>query len=562
MVGGFYDRRVLARQFSRNENSLNLRLQATAGGFSGVADLDFDWIGLAEDLTTLDAVGRPELVSPYRLQTHGLYFEGTDIIADGLDVKIGEQVVAWGAGDQFNPTNTVNPPDLENVLFFGRQVANLMVRADYAVTETWNATAVFVPIFKPALLPPTASFGLANVAQLPFLDPGLRYSLHAEREFAAENDRLHPGEEYPTVARRLSPVLPEPRIENAQWAVRLGGSLFEHDVGLSYYYGRTAFPVATASHTRQRTEEICDPVDPSNCLVGLLETDTTVRYPRMQVVGLNMAGQIDPFGWISNVFKPIGYRLEVGLYLPAARTHIITTDEVVLIGITQEEGEYDYDVDGNAAGPRPLVVDDQPFLKWVLGLDYSLGRHVYLNVMWVHGLVDEYGAGDWLFDPNQAFAGAATRDDLEGVSVRDGAVTSLPDPCVTIRPFDPEGSRACAAEVVEETTRNRIGDYLVVGADFKFFDDELLVRLFTIWDIGGITFERWDETAGERVREHHGPFSSEGVSAIVYPEIQYNFGNGLRLGLGGFIQVGERYTKFGDPAAGGSSVWTRGTFAF
>jgi hypothetical protein len=551
-VGAFFDSKRLPEGFARNENTLNLVLRARAGAVSGVADVDLDWLGFAEDLTDLASLGRPERVSPYRLQTHALYLEATDLVADGLDLRIGQQVAAWGVADRFNPTNTVNPPDLENVLAFGRQVANLMARVDAAITDTWSASAVFVPVFKPAVLPPAAPLGLANPSQMPFLDPELRYGLHVEQAFAAEHDRFRPGPEYPTVARVATPVLPEPRIENAQWALRVGGSVLEQDVGLSYYYGRTPFPVATASHTRQQPQAICDPAAPSECTRGLLETDTTMRYPRMQVIGLNLAGQVNPLGRLSPVFRPIGYRLEVGLFLPAERRFTSTTEDVELLGITQAAGEYDYDRDGVPGGARPLVVDDQPFLKWTLGLDYSIGRHVYLNVMWVHGLVDEYGAGDWLFDPT---VGGRP---VEGVSVRDASTTSRPDRCVITRPTDTD----CAAEIVEETLRDRIGDYLVLGFDVKLRDDRLLLRLFSIVDLGGITFERWDDERGERVRLHRSFLSAEGVSAIIYPELSYNFGNGLQFSCGGFVQVGEPYTKYGDPAAGGSSVWARARYSF
>jgi hypothetical protein len=54
----------------------------------------------------------------------------------------------------------------------------------------------------------------------------------------------------------------------------------------------------------------------------------------------------------------------------------------------------------------------------------------------------------------------------------------------------------------------------------------------------------------------------EGFSAIVYPEFNYNFGNGLDIGFGALLQLGKDFTKFGDPAAGGSLIWTRGRFRF
>jgi hypothetical protein len=60
----------------------------------------------------------------------------------------------------------------------------------------------------------------------------------------------------------------------------------------------------------------------------------------------------------------------------------------------------------------------------------------------------------------------------------------------------------------------------------------------------------------------HSLFSSEGFSASIYPELDYNFGNGLELGAGALLLLGGSWTKFGDPAAGGSLVFTRARFSF
>ena len=37
-----------------------------------------------------------------------------DAGVSGLDLKVGHQVVQWGVGDQFNPTNTLNAENLED----------------------------------------------------------------------------------------------------------------------------------------------------------------------------------------------------------------------------------------------------------------------------------------------------------------------------------------------------------------------------------------------------------------------------------------------------------------
>jgi hypothetical protein len=536
-VGRFYDQRVLPRQLARNENTLNLKLQAETGRVFGVADVDVEWLGLTEGIDDLGSLSRPEQVSVPRIQTHALFLEATDLFLDGLDLRVGQQVVQWGVGDQFNPTNTINPSDLENVLYFGRQISNLIAKADYGVTDSWTLTALVVPVFKPAVLPASAELGLVSTDRLPLVDDRLRWRLHADNAFGRSLG-------YPSRVASIRPLLPEPTVSNAQWAVRVGGEWLGQDVGLSYYDGRTDIPVPVANHLRQSAGVACDPANNADCIEGLIETDVTVRYPRMKVVGLNVAGEIDALGWLSSAVKPIGFRLEVGLYLPNERRFRITQDAIELppgSGIGQPAGEYDY---GLPDGGRPVVVDSTPFAKWVAGLDYSLGRHVYANVMWVHGLPDEFGAGDFFHE------GWAVR---RGDTVRGRDFDTTLDSC-----FLAKSGEKCARELL----RPRLGDYGVIGIDLSLLDSRLLARLFTIIDVTGMVEEQWDEQAGTRVRTGHAFWSNAARSFILYPEIEYDAGDGLRLACGGLVQIGEPTSKFGDPAAGGSLAWVRASYAY
>jgi hypothetical protein len=259
----------------------------------------------------------------------------------------------------------------------------------------------------------------------------------------------------------------------------------------------------------------------------------------MHVYGLNVAGEFNPFSWISEDINGIGYRVEGALVVPRRSTVKITQDALALV-FPQPAGEYDYENDGVPGGREPAVVESTPFLKWVVGLDYTFGRHVYVNAQWVHGIVDEYGAGDFISD---------------GWAVRESGATSDTTAilgCALLR----DGTQ-CAREIL----RPRLGDYVVLGVDLRFLNDAALLRLFTIWDVSGVVEEQWVAERGERVRTSHSFFTEEGFSAVLYPELNYNFGNGLELGAGALVQLGKDYTKFGDPAAGGSTVFTRARYS-
>jgi hypothetical protein len=531
-TGDFYKVYELPTGVARNENIFNMKLDALYGSFAGVADVDFVWLGYPESLDGIADLSSRGHVDPYYLQVHALYLEAANFIFEGMDLRIGQQQVKWGVGDQFNPTNTINPNDVEDVLLFGEQMANLMVKLDYAIWDMWTVSGVLVPIFQPALLPRSGYLGIAATDRFPMVNEQLRHRIRSEQQLARQLG-------WPTVVDEAVPVMPDKSFENMQFAFRLSGTLLNQDIAVSYYRGRTDFPQPFLNYTVQGSpfaEPKCNPQDDLDCVNGLLETETSLGYPEIQVVGLNLSGEVDLLGWLSDSIHPIGYRLEFAAIFPKKQTIGMIQEEMDFGIVTQPAGEYDYDGDGNPGGAQPVVVDEIPFFKWVVGLDYSFGRHVYANLMWIHGLVDEFGIG------------YAVRQG-ESLSDQSDLLT-----CQTSGDFDDCNSR--------EILRQRLGDYIVFGLDFKFLDDRLLLRLFSILDLTGIDEATWDRRANRMIKKHSSFYSEKGFSAVIYPELGYNFGNGLEIGMGVLLQLGKEYTKFGDPAAGGSLAWARARFSF
>jgi hypothetical protein len=530
-TGAFYNQLELPTGVARNENIFKVKLDALYGSYAGVVDVDFVWLGYPESLDGIADLSTRGNVDPYYLQVHAMYLEAANFFIEGLDLRIGQQQVKWGVGDQFNPTNTINPNDVEDVLLFGEQMANLMIKLDYAIWDMWTVSGVVVPIFQPALLPRSAPLGIAATDRYPFINEQLRHRIRSEQQLS----RLLG---WPTAVDRAVPVMPDKSLENMQFAFRLSGTILDQDIAFSYYRGRTDFPQPFLNYTVQSpfAERQCNPQDATDCVNGLLDTVTSLGYPEIQVVGLNLSGEVDLLGWMSDSIHPIGYRLELAVIFPEKRTIGMVQEEMDFVIVTQPAGEYDYDGDGNPGGARPVVVDEIPFFKWVLGLDYSFGRHVYANLMWVHGLVDEFGIG---------------------YAVRQGESQSDQSDLLTCQTSG--DFRTCNSR---EILRQRLGDYIVFGLDFKFLDDRLLLRLFSILDLTGIEEAEWDRRAQRMIKKHSSFYTEKGFSMVIYPELGYNFGNGLEVGLGVLLQLGKEYTKFGDPAAGGSLAWARARFSF
>jgi hypothetical protein len=535
-VGNWYDRMEMPAGVARNENLVGATFNVRYGDVSAVADLDFVLYGVSRDFESIGDLALREEVDPFRFDVHQLYFQVNDFLLDGLDLRVGQQLAQWGVGDQFNPTNVQNADDVEDPLRFGDQLGNAMVRLDYWFTDEWSHTAVLIPIFKPAALPNSAPLGLARVDRTPVTNDFLRWRIHAEQASAAGQLLGHP-----TIVSNVTPVLPDTSFENMQFAYKLGGSIEGHDIALSFYRGRNDVPLPRTNHARHDPTPRCNPDNSRECIQGAILNDVTLEYPRMSVFGLNATGEVGWLKEISDSLNAIGYRLEGALFLPERRTMKITQDALAL-AIPQPAGEYDYDDDGRPGGREPAVLENTPFLKWVLGLDYTFDEHVYTNIQWIHGFVDEFGAGDFI---------------NEGYNVVAGGVSTEEDYTI-LRCALPRDGTTCAREL----QRPKLGDYLMALLEVKFADAKATARLLGILYLNGTWEEYFDPVQGKRVREHHDAFSELGYSVVIYPEFGYNFGNGLELGAGALFQLGDENSRFGDPQGGGSLVWTRGKYSF
>lgn len=538
-TGPFYDRKDAPPSIARDWLFAKGRGRVGFGKFAAKADVDLVFSGIPKQPEGLEGLAQRELIEAFHVEAHALYVEARDLLP-GLDLRVGNQKVLWGVGDQFNPTNMLNPLDLQDPLLFGDRIANNMIRVDWTPpvgNQSWSLSGVVVPVFRPAQLPETAGLGVTKTERLPFTNDQLRWLVESEQGVAAEVLGV------PTVVDKVNVVLPKADIRNAQFQVRLAGMIGAQDIALSFYRGFADIPQPIANHVRYEAGRQCAApaapgVDPE-CINGLMKTDLTVTYPRMDVIGLNMAGEIPLPGGVPG----LGYRLEAAMNFPGEMGMALTQDPLDLPLIPQPGGTYPY-----PEGTNNLVLDKRPFAKWTLGLDYSFGSKVYTNMQWVHGFADEWGAGDF-FQP-----GYSVRASGLGVP----GLQALGE-CVGVGGPGTGNGEKCAREVL----RPRLGDYLVWGVDYKPLETgQLITRLFTIFDLNGVTISEFDADLGERTMTHKSMFTKDGFSGVLYPEVQYNFGGGFELHGGALIYLGKEWTKFGSPEVGPSMLFTRARYSF
>jgi hypothetical protein len=138
------------------------------------------------------------------------------------------------------------------------------------------------------------------------------------------------------------------------------------------------------------------------------ESDADLVYPRMHVAGLDFATQIPFLG-------DMGLWAEGALFFPDQQ-HDFTIQLPIDLDVTPKD-----DMLNPVSEFTGVIVKKQPFLKATAGLDYTIGKHVYLQGQYVRGMINEFGAGN-------------------------------------------------------------IGNYLVAGTDLIFFGRHLVFRFFTVTD--------------------------------------------------------------------------------
>jgi hypothetical protein len=460
--------RLLPYGFSRNENIVKAQLTMTvANKVKAVADVDFYWYGYS-DLNDIDMTTLRERVDPFRVDSYAAYVEVYNILPK-LDLRVGRQVVAWGVADKFNPTNNLNSLDLSDPLLFGRALGNQMIRLDWNPWRDLVLTAVWVPIFRPAQLPRTAPVALTQPDRPAWVqEDGIRDLLYGFAQI------------YPPEKVNVFPLVPEPTIQNSQFGARLSGRIKSVDVSLSYYYGRFGVPVP--AWTENKKDGTVD--------VGLV-------YPRMQVIGADIAGSIEKL-------RGLGYWIEAGLFIPQEITYGIY-DERVYPSRTpltfRDDGSGGYTLaTGYPEAKRPTIVPSTPFLKLTAGWDLTINKYLYCNMQYVYGFIDEFG---WGKQP---------------------------------RPGANPGDRP--------RVESRLGHYLVAGLDLKLFQDALLLRFFGAF----------------KVPQHDDPDPK--FTAVLFPQISWTVWDGTELTLASFVFLGDRSTKFGDPASGATELVLKAKFSY
>ncbi|MBC8342813.1 MAG: hypothetical protein H8E61_02380, partial [Bacteroidetes bacterium] len=269
------------------------------------------------------------LISPYRIDFREGYAEFYNFLVPNLDLRIGRQKFSWGKADRINPTNNLNPLDLEDIWDFGRVAGSDAIRLNYYIKD-FKIEGIWLPFFRPATLP-AGDWAEIFHPQIE-LPPGMSLGSYAD-----------------------SVILPSLTfLQSSNYGFKLSGRLLDFDWSGSYVYGYDPLPVS-----QRNVISLTNP--------GQINILAKMGYIRQHIAGVDFSGQIGN----------IGIWGEAALFKATAPVIMIT--DLSAFGLP--------DMDS-------VLLDDKPFVKFIIGGDYTFRDASYLHIQYLHGFFHERGKSE------------------------------------------------------------------------------------------------------------------------------------------------------------------------
>ncbi len=228
-------------------------------------------------ITNLSDLYSKEKVTPFNLDLREAYIDILKFPLKNVDIRIGRQRIAWGTADKINPTDNMNPLDLEDIWDFGRHLSSNGIKIDGYVKD-FNLSYMFIPRFTPAILPQGDWFNAKN-----------------------SKINLPPGIIPLNITNSIA--MPGYAIKNSLNGLRLKKNLFGFDFSLSYASIMDGIPILTNTA-----------IVPAG-MSGEVNIYNELSFPEMQILGFDFAGAIKDIGiWAEfAVFFPerINYRIDM-----------------------------------------------------------------------------------------------------------------------------------------------------------------------------------------------------------------------------------------------------------
>ncbi len=283
-----------------------------------------------------------------------------DFLIPKLDLSFGRQRIKWGTADKVNPTDNLNPHDLEDIWDFGRHKPSDAVVLKYYPDEQTKIEGVYLPFFQ-ALNMPAGVYSTILMPDFSFPDS---MTIRQKPGYPPLPLPSKIGIQVDTVI--LQYINPDFSAKNFSFAFRLSRQVKGIDLSASYHYGYDGIPVPAVANIA---------LDSLNFLQNrsYISVTTQLIYPRLHRIGFDIAGNLKGLGLWGEACLTIPDKD----YVLKVNTPDINQVIGIDLGIISEVSD------------SVIFRKNKPWLKYVVGADYTFENGVYTNFQYLHGFLHE-----------------------------------------------------------------------------------------------------------------------------------------------------------------------------
>ncbi len=213
-------------------------------------------LGFSSIRKSADLFAREKIV-PVEMEIREAYVDIYGFLFPWLDLRIGRQRIAWGTADRINPTDNLNPDDLEDIWDFGRHLSSDAIKAT-GYFGPFTLTGVFIPSFSPAS-PPLPDWAEAFMPSLEIKG-------------------------YNLVNLRDEIILPESNLKSSSiTGLKLSTNFRGYDFSMSFVRGRDDLPLLR--------DIVVEKISGQE-----IEVLARLVYPRLNILGFDLAGALRGVG--------------------------------------------------------------------------------------------------------------------------------------------------------------------------------------------------------------------------------------------------------------------------
>jgi hypothetical protein len=346
-----------------NEESGHLKFEGNTGdNFYAMAQVGFRYYGYPVSQTGLGQVLSPletgewYSLEPLEIGIDQAYFTCRNFLLDNLDFSAGKQRITWGTADKLNPTDLLDPGDFSDPLRIGEKIPVIALNVNYSIPAIdGGLQLVYEPYSGLARINGIMASQVSNLLVSNLLANDL------------------PSVLSPSVGLNGSVQAPELNVTNGTFGARFSAKLAGFDLSASYMTRINDIPYISSVSEKGTINGMLAGMQfaPTNLVVQSVNYE--LSYYREHVIGFDFS-------------KDLGFIVLWGEVAATIPPQLRTT----------ETSANTFSLGGTALGSTNTTnlvdyLSNQPYFKYTVGFDCTIGDGYYLNFQWNHGGATESG---------------------------------------------------------------------------------------------------------------------------------------------------------------------------